>query len=142
MKRILVALDSSARARHVLGEAIDLAKRTGAKLKLLRAVALPADLPASVWATPSKDLVDELLVTARRDLDDLASGVPPEALDGVIVQVGVPWDTVCAAARELDVDLVMIGSHGYGLVDRLVGTTAAKIVNHADRSVLVVRSES
>lgn len=142
MNRILVALDSSPRAAQVLDTAIELGKRSGAKLKLLRAVALPADLPTSIWATPSKDLLDELLVGARRELDDMAARVPPEVLDGVIVQVGVPWDTVCAAARELDVDLVVIGSHGYGLVDRLVGTTAAKIVNHADRSVLVVRASS
>ena len=49
-------------------------------------------------------------------------------------------DAICSAAREHDVDLIVIGSHGYGILDRLLGTTAAKVVNHADRSVLVVRS--
>jgi universal stress protein F len=34
---------------------------------------------------------------------------------------------------------VVIGSHGYGGLDRVLGTTAAKIVNHASCSVLVVR---
>jgi nucleotide-binding universal stress UspA family protein len=38
------------------------------------------------------------------------------------------------------VDLIVIGSHGYDALDRLLGTTAAKVVNHADRSVLVVRA--
>jgi nucleotide-binding universal stress UspA family protein len=38
-----------------------------------------------------------------------------------------------------DVDLIVIGSHGYGALDHVLGTTAAKVVNHADRSVLVVR---
>jgi nucleotide-binding universal stress UspA family protein len=42
-------------------------------------------------------------------------------------------------ARELSVDLIAIGSHGYSPVDHVLGTTAAKVVNHADRSVLVVR---
>ncbi|HVU00723.1 MAG TPA: universal stress protein [Polyangiaceae bacterium] len=32
-----------------------------------------------------------------------------------------------------------MGSHGYGTLDRVLGTTAAKVVNHAARSVLVVR---
>jgi nucleotide-binding universal stress UspA family protein len=46
---------------------------------------------------------------------------------------------VCKEAHQEDVDLIMVGSHGYSGVDRLLGTTAAKVVNHADRSVLVVR---
>jgi nucleotide-binding universal stress UspA family protein len=32
----------------------------------------------------------------------------------------------------------VIGSHGYDLVDRLLGTTAATVVNSATRDVLVV----
>jgi len=34
----------------------------------------------------------------------------------------------------------VIGSHGYGGLDRLLGTTAARVVNHADRNVLIVRN--
>ena len=51
---------------------------------------------------------------------------------------GVAWDAICTAAKEVDADLIVIGSHGYGVIDRLLGTTAAKVVNHADRSVYVV----
>jgi nucleotide-binding universal stress UspA family protein len=35
--------------------------------------------------------------------------------------------------------LIVIGSHGYGGLDRVLGTTAARVVNHALCSVLVVR---
>jgi nucleotide-binding universal stress UspA family protein len=35
--------------------------------------------------------------------------------------------------------MIVIGSHDYRLIDRIIGTTAAKVVNHADRPVLVVR---
>src|SRR5262249_52175656 len=74
------------------------------------------------------------------EIEEAAATVPPELLDGAYAQVGVAWDAICSAAREHDVDLIVIGSHGYGLLDRLLGTTAAKVVNHADRSVLVVRA--
>jgi nucleotide-binding universal stress UspA family protein len=43
-------------------------------------------------------------------------------------------------ARAIGADLIVIGSHGYGGLDRVLGTTAARVVNHADRSVLVVRN--
>ena len=47
---------------------------------------------------------------------------------------------MCDVAKEEACDLIVIGSHGYAGIDRLLGTTAAKIVNHAATSVLVVRS--
>jgi len=55
------------------------------------------------------------------------------------VRTGVPWQAICEAAREQEAELIILGSHGYGGFDRLLGTTAAKVVNHADRSVMVVR---
>lgn len=140
MQRILVALDRSPRAPHVLAEALELARRTSARLRLFRAITMPPELPTSVWAVPAPRLLDDLRATARADLSDLAATVPADVLDGIVVHVGIAWDAVCDAAREYDADLIVIGSHGYGLLDRLVGTTAAKIVNHADRSVLVVRA--
>ena len=48
-------------------------------------------------------------------------------------------------ATDLDVDLIVVGSHRYHGLDRVLGTVATKVVNHADRSVFVVhrrRSES
>jgi len=139
MKRILVGLDASPRARDVLDAAIDLARRTGAKLRLFRSVGLPPELPASLWSLPPAQVTETFLAAAREGLEAAARTVPPELLDGATAQVGVAWDAICNAAREHDVDLIVIGSHGYGILDRLIGTTAAKVVNHADRSVLVVR---
>jgi universal stress protein F len=139
MNRILVAVDSSERARAVLDAAIDLARKGGAKLRLLRVVGLPPEMPPSVFAVPPAQLVDTHLEAAKRDLQELERVVPPDLLDGATVQVGVAWDGICSYAKEHDMDMIVIGSHGYGLLDRLVGTTAAKVVNHADRSVLVVR---
>lgn len=139
MKRILVGLDASPRAKHVLAAAVDLARRSQAKIRLLRCVGLPPELPANLWALPAAETTETFLTTAKREIEEAASNVPPELLDGAFAQVGVAWDAICSAAREYDVDLIVIGSHGYGLLDRLLGTTAAKVVNHADRSVLVVR---
>lgn len=140
MKSILVALDASPRASDVLAAAIDLAQRMQAKLLLLRSAGLPPELPANVWALPPAQVSEMVLASAKRDIEAIASKIPPDLLEGAYAQVGVAWDAICAFARERDVDLIVIGSHGYGLIDRLLGTTAAKVVNHADRSVLVVRA--
>jgi nucleotide-binding universal stress UspA family protein len=139
MERILVAVDRSPCAHEVLTAGIDLARRTGAKIWLLRAVPLQAELPVTAFATPPTLYVEGSLLTARRDLAELSALVPPELLGGMSTQLGSAWDAICSAARAHDVDVIVIGSHAYGLLDRIVGTTAAKVVNHADRPVLVVR---
>ena len=71
--------------------------------------------------------------------------IPPELLDGGVSagNAAAPWLPICAAARAYDANLIVVGSHDkHGLSDRLLGTTAANVVNRADRSVLVVRHPS
>jgi nucleotide-binding universal stress UspA family protein len=139
MKRILVGLDGSPRAAGVLAAATAIARAQGAELVLLRSVGLPPDVPQDFWKTTEEPLLDLLERRAREDLAKHASKVPGGAFGGVEVVVGVPWQTLCERARALGVDLVVIGSHGYAGFDRVLGTTAAKVVNHAHCSVLVVR---
>ncbi len=140
MKKILVGLDGSTRSQVVLDESLSLAKLTGAKVLLMRAIGLPPAMPPHVWALEEGSLMDALRHDAEKYLATCAATVPPALLLGTSAAIGVPWQAVCDEAKKQDVDLIMVGSHGYSGVDRLLGTTAAKVVNHADRSVLVVRA--
>lgn len=139
MKRILACLDASSRAPFVLERATDLARRSGAKLCLLRTVGLPPEVDEEMFVHAAEPILDTLEKRARNDLATLASDVPPDFLESTHVRIGTPWDQICAAAKELECDLVVIGSHGYSGFDKILGTTAGKVVNHCDRSVLVVR---
>jgi universal stress protein F len=141
MKKILVGLDGSPRASGVLDSALALAKLFGAKLVLVRGVGLPPAMPAHVWALEEGSLVDALRHDAEKYLTECAARVPAELLGSKRIEIGAPWQAVCTVAQDEKVDLIVVGSHGYSGMDRLLGTTAAKIVNHADRSVLVVRAE-
>lgn len=142
MNRILVALDGSPRAKNVLDTAALLAKKLGAKLHLVRSVGIPAGMPSDAWKLSEASLLDVLREEAAKYLALQAATLPPELVGGRDVEIGVAWDAICAVAQRTGVDLIVIGSHGYGGIDRLLGTTAAKVVNHADRSVLVVRGEA
>lgn len=137
MKRILVCLDNSPRAPFVLETAADLGRRLGAKLCLLRSVGIPAAIDQEA-VTHGISVMDELSAAAKTDLDALAAGLPG-LVEGVHVRIGTPWDAICHEAKELDCDLVVLGSHGYKGLDVLLGTTASKVVNHCERSVLVAR---
>jgi nucleotide-binding universal stress UspA family protein len=139
-KKILVCLDGSPRAPGVLAAAVRLARATGSQVHLFRGVGVPPDVPAIAWSVAPGDLEGVLLGEAQKALEGVARHLPAELVAGTSVALGVPWQAICEASQRQDVDLVVIGSHGYGGADRLLGTTAAKVVNHADRSVLVVRA--
>ena len=141
MNRILACLDGSPRAAGVLERSRAIAASTGAKLILFRALGLPEDsmVPASEMAMSPIDLLDLRRRHAERDLESMRKSLPEDMVEAVVVRTGAPPAAICSAARELGVDLITLGSHGYEVVDDIVGTTAARVINKADRCVLVVR---
>lgn len=83
---------------------------------------------------------DDLVATLRsRALGDMGALAATVSGSRVLVEVGSPWQSICKVAKAEDVELIVLGSHGYSGLDHVLGTTAAKVVNHADRSVLIVR---
>ncbi len=139
MKRILVCLDASPRSAFVLQTAADLAQRTGAKMVLLRSVGLPAEIDQEFYVHAAASMTELLVDKAKKELDALTVGIPAGLIEGYDVHIGTPWDTICREAKARDCDLVVLGSHGYSGMDRILGTTAAKVVNHCEVSVLVAR---
>ncbi len=139
IRKILVGLASSPRSSQVLEAAVSLAQRYGAELVLCHSVGIPFDFPADALGLSPNALPGIMEEAARRDLESRARALPPGIKAKVDIQIGTPWQVVCNLAKDEDVDLVVIGSHGYSGLDRVIGTTAARVVNHADRPVLVVR---
>ena len=140
MKKILVGLDGSSRQGGVLAAASELARRTGSKLILFRAVSLPTELPPEAYLMAPDEVTKILERRAQLAVEAAAREVPSELIEKPRIAIGTPWQAICKVAEEEDVDLVLIGSHGYDTIDRLLGTTAAKVVNHSDRAVMVVRA--
>ena len=139
--RILVALDASSRAPGVLAAAADMAVSFGASLTPFRALTIPPDFPPSAHVAMGDPLPEYLREEAVRGLralvDTLAAGA---TVSEPIVRIGQPWRVILWTADELDVDLIVLGSHGYYGLDRILGTTAAKVANLARRNVLVVHN--
>lgn len=140
MNRYLVALDGSVRAPAVLATAVAFARKADAKLELLRVVGLPPEMPENVWKLDESSLLETLKSRAHTELTKLVEACPGDLVDATRIEVGgPPWRVICDIAKGAKADLVVVGSHGYGGLDRLLGTTAGKVVNHAECSVLVVR---
>ena len=79
----------------------------------------------------------------------LVAGLVPAAIawvgkglvDAVVCREGRAADVLCEVATERRAGLILIGTHGYDRVDRVLGTTAARVTNMAPCSVLVVRPD-
>jgi nucleotide-binding universal stress UspA family protein len=133
----LAAIDDSGRAPLVFRTAVALAKQLKAELFLVRVLSVPPEIPAAAHSHPDH-LEEQLDNQARAELQALMKEAPDLLFGPPSVVQGDPWRRILDVARELDVDLIVLGSHRYHGLDRLLGTVAAKVVNHADRNVFIV----
>lgn len=141
--RILVALDASPRAPGVLAAAAEIALRFGAKLTMFRALHVPPDFPPAAHVDHGDPLPQHLAKEAFASLEALADTLPESVRPAAsLVRVGQSWRTILEVADEVDADLIVIGSHGYYGIDRVLGTTAGKVANLARRNVLVVHEKA
>jgi nucleotide-binding universal stress UspA family protein len=139
-RTILVGLDGSEREPDVFRAAGELARAVGAELHVCRAVGIPVGLPEAVWSMPMAQLDVELVGDAERAVATRIAG-SPVPVHRAHVRMGAAADVLHDVAVEIRADLVMIGAHGYGMFERLIGTTASKIVHRMPCSTLVVRQE-
>ena len=139
IRSILVCLDGSPRAPGVFDMAAEIGERFGAKLRLFRVVTLPPEIPPSAHVAHGDPLPAFLESAAIEELARMAMRAPQVHIEPPMVRDGLPaWRQILASAEELEVDLIVIGSHGYHAIDYFLGTTAARVVNLARRPVLVV----
>ena len=71
-------------------------------------------------------------------LDDLQKDVPNSK---AMLKHGLPWGTILETIKELEVDLVVMGTHGrHGVGHALLGSVAEKVVRLATVPVLTVHA--
>lgn len=71
--------------------------------------------------------------------DFIAEHVPEDVTVKRIVAAGKIYQQILRTAKEIGADLIVMGSHHPELADYLLGPNAARVVRHADCSVMVVR---
>jgi nucleotide-binding universal stress UspA family protein len=142
LKKILVAVDASERAPGVFDAAAELALKFAAKLYSVQVITIPPEFPAAAEAIEADALPAHLTRLAHAQLSELPKRAPGLLATTPIVVSGEPWRLILETAQRLDVDLIVLGSHGYHGWDHVLGTTAGKVANRAKRNVLVVHQHT
>ena len=79
---------------------------------------------------------------ASKDLQKLADALVPKAMQaGVVVENGTVYREIVEAAKDLDIDHIVMGAHSPSLADFLLGPNSARVARHAGCSVTVVRAK-
>lgn len=142
IKKILVPVDFSDYSKNALRYAYTLAKDFASKLYVIyviEPVIYPADFSMGQFALPSLDA--EVSIKASEELENLVKSELGCDIDcQTIVKTGKPFVEINDTAAELDIDLIIIASHGHtGVEHILFGSTAEKVVRKAPCPVLTIR---
>ncbi|MAZ89774.1 MAG: universal stress protein UspA [Cellvibrionaceae bacterium] len=135
---ILAGVDLSDESQQVLERAANLAVANQAKLSVVHIVepltfAYGGDIPVDL-----SEIQEQLHKQAREQLTTLIEPYQVSA-DNLHVLVGQPTTEIHDLADNLDIDLIVVGSHGRKGLALLLGSTANGILHGAKTDVLAVR---
>lgn len=135
-RRVLVATDLFAGAGPLLSWTREFAEQLGAHIRVLHVVE-PAKFPTVVPLSLDMDAFER---RSRAELERIVNrylaDVPP---DERIVNRGPADEAIAEAAAAWRADVIVVGSHGKGFVDRLlIGSTTERLLNRLPASLLVI----
>jgi universal stress protein F len=94
-------------------------------------------LPAFALSAVPPDLTAKAEAEARARLEEAAKSADLKA--SIEVRSGQAAQSILDAAKAHGADLIVVGSHAPELQDFLLGSTASRVVRHAECDVLVKR---
>ena len=156
IQKILYATDLSDNSRLAFGHAASLAKQYQAKMLVLHVIEpvnpntymqISSAMGESEWVNLQLDfetsLVDDLGKKLRQFCEKLQTDIENVEIktEDLLIRKGMSVDVILTTALTELADLIVMGTHGYGMVkDALMGGTARRIVRRSNIPVLVVPS--
>lgn len=137
-RNILVPVDFSAHTNRILKRAVEMANNNDARLTLLHVVddiLMPGEF-YDVAADIEVEKKQHEVANAR--MAKLLSGSDYPMLESDVIS-GNPGSSILNYADEHNMDLIVIGSHGKRGVERMLGSVAHRVMQHAVCDLLTVR---
>lgn len=137
---ILVPIDFSRPSLKAIPYALAISRQFGADVRLLHVTDVSQQPPPTLLTLPVVPQAE----WNRRFMKRLQALALKYRTDGNVSalepRTGTAFEEICATARELKSDLIVIATHGYtGYKRMFLGSTAERVVQHSPCPVLVVR---
>jgi nucleotide-binding universal stress UspA family protein len=163
IKKILYATDLSETAVHAFSYAVSLANMYGAGITILHVLAeFPGEqfilnmINTGTWKEIKMRHYSEArdkLIGKKRDhiaIKEILQAFSEEVMadaenqtfvtDEILIKEGAPAEIIVQTAKKQNCDLVVMGTHGHGVIaDILIGSTAKWVVRQSPIPVLVIR---
>ena len=138
MRTILIATDGSDPASAAVAAGLELAADESAEVVLVHVISI-LDLSSTTSGGEKPQRVpraeDDPVLCAAVDRARAAHLVARTEL-----LIGYPPKQILRVAREIDADLIVVGTRGLGrMKSAVLGSTSHDVLEHSDRPVLVVR---
>jgi len=146
LKKILVPTDFSEDSERAAVYAVELARRYGAnEVHCIHVSDIPADLLATsayYMTGPSEQFVEQVRQEGRKSLEAFAQKNFKDVHVKTAFLEGRPFVEIVRYARENQIDLIIISTHGRGGIKHAIfGSVAEKVVRKAPCPVLVLKRE-
>lgn len=137
-RSILAAIDLTQDSRAVAERACELARGSGASLRLLHVVEFVPVEPVSDTLMPAMQIDDQTIARAQQQIDELARelGLPA---DSTSVEAGSAKAEILRYAREHTCDLIVLGCRERHGLSILIHRTEDSVLHGAPCDVLAVR---
>jgi nucleotide-binding universal stress UspA family protein len=156
MKQIIVAIDFSSQTDPILQQAAFLAKALDAKLTIVHVssdeiqaiayeftpfagyspdfISMPSDVQLA------RDLSAEEFKREHAQLLKISANLRKNGIDvQALLLAGNPAKQILKKANDLAADLIILGSHGHGLLRKaLLGSVSEAVLHHATCNVLII----
>ena len=133
--RVLVAIDVSYAAHETIERALKFAALLGSPVRALHVIEEARDVPKVILRPGALNYEDWCLERLERDLWPLL----PVPDNHKVVRRGPVVETIASEAAAWGADVLVVGSHGKGWVDRLlIGSVTETLLNNLPAAVLVV----
>jgi len=142
-QKVLVPLDGSKLAEGALPQVVNLARGGGVReIILLNVVDIPSSLLSEGFDFIA--LEQAQVVKGENYLDNLSTQLKQEGLEvKTVVMTGKAAQSIIQYSQDNGVDLIIIGTHGYTGMKRLMfGSVALRVLHDAHVPVLLVRPVS
>ena len=140
IRRILFPTDFSERAEAAWDYAQTMARAFGAELHLLHVLQEPVTmLPESALAVaPPAVNMPELMEAAEQGLERLTTSAPATIANRSVIS-GPTAEEIVRYARDAEIDLIVLGTHGRTGLGRLVfGSVAESVLKRAACDLLLI----